>query len=246
MSEQVLAAGGASIQIGEHTEWHVLGLTLNVDTIIGTLIAAAVVIGLGLFVRAKITSGVPNGVQLFFEAVTKFVRGQVEAVVGLRIAPYLVPLCLALFVFILAANWIVALPLHHWIPPPTADVNLVYALTLVVFVGWHVDGIRRRNPGRHLINITKGHYAPLAPLWLLEQFFVYPVSLALRLFGNMLAGTILLTLFALLPPAISWLPNAGWKLFDLFIGFVQALIFVMLTIMYFSETIGTENEQEAH
>ena len=246
MSEQVLAAG-AGLDIGSHwATWHVFGLTLHGDTIIGTLFAGAVVVGLGLLVRAKISSGVPSGVQLFFETIIKFVRDQVESVVGVRIAPYLVPLGMALFVFILAANWIVVLPLHHWIPPPTADVNMVYALTLIVFVGWHVDGIRRRNPGKHLANITRGHYAPLAPLWLLEQFFVYPVSLSLRLFGNLFAGTILLSLFAMLPPVISWLPNAGWKLFDMFIGLVQALIFVLLTIVYFSETIHDESEAEAH
>lgn len=250
MSEQVLAAeGGGGLHIGEiptWAEWHVFGLTLNGQTILGTLLAAAVVIGLGLFVRAKISSGVPNGVQLFFETITKFIREQVESVVGLRVAPYLVPLCLALFVFILASNWIVVLPLHHWVPPPTSSVNLVYALTLVVFVGWHADGIRRHNPAKHLVNITRGHYPPLAPLWLLEQFFVYPVSLSLRLFGNIFAGTILLSLFAMLPAAVSWIPNAGWKLFDMFIGLIQALIFVLLTIMYFSETIHHESEAEAH
>lgn len=241
MSEQLLA--DTNIEVGDHPEWHLFGLTLNADTIIGTLIVSAVVLGLGFFARAKLTSGVPNSVQLFFETITRFARDQVESTIGVRVAPYLVPISLSLFVFILASNWLGVLPIHHWIGPPTADVNLVYALLVVVFIGWHVDGIRRYNPGKHLVNITKGHWAPFAPLWLLEQFFVYPVSLSLRLFGNIFAGGILLTLFTLLPSYISWLPNAGWKLFDMFIGLIQAIIFVLLTIVYFSETIG-EGEEE--
>lgn len=240
MSEQVLAA--TNIQVGEHPEWHVFGLTLHADTIIGTLIAATIVVGLGLLVRAKITSGVPGGVQLFFESVTKFVRDQVESAIGLRTAPYLVPAGLVLFIFILTCNWMAVLPVHHWLAPPTSDVNLVYALTAAVFIGWHIDGIRRNNPAGHLVKITKGHYTPFAPLWLLEQFFVYPVSLSLRLFGNILAGSILLTLFTMLPAAISWAPTAAWQLFDLFIGGIQAVIFVLLTIVYFSEAIGSEHE----
>lgn len=245
MSEQVLAA--ASIEVGQHPEWHVLGLTLNADTIISTLIVSAIVLGLGFFVRVKVTSGVPNSVQLFFETVAKFARDQVESTIGVRVAPYLIPISLALFVFILTSNWLGILPIEHTLGlgPPTADVNLVYALMVVVFVGWHVDGIRRYNPAKHLVNITKGHWAPFAPLWLLEQFFVYPVSLSLRLFGNIFAGGIMISLFTLLPPTVSWLPNAGWKLFDMFIGLIQAIIFVLLTIVYFSETIGSESE-EAH
>lgn len=248
MSEQQVLA--AAIEPGNHPEWNVLGLTLNIDTIIATLIASAIVLGLGFFVRAKATSGVPNGVQLFFETVTKFLRDQVESAVGVRTAPFLVPLSIGLFVFILAANWLVVLPLHHipgldWgITPPTADVNLTYALVAIVFVGWHAAGIRhRRSVGKHFLHITKGHWAPFAPLWLIEQFFVYPASLALRLFGNLIAGSIMLSLFTLLPATISWAPNAAWKLFDMFIGAIQALIFALMTIIYFSETLGDE---EAH
>lgn len=244
MSEQVLAAG--TITVGEHPQVQVLGLALNIDTIIGTLVASVVVLGLGFFVRAKVTSGVPNGVQLAFEAITNFLRNQVESVVGVRTAPYLVPLGLALFVFILACNWSVLIPLHEYLPPPTSDVNVAYALALLVFVWWHAAGIRRRRgAGRHLLHIAKGHYAPLAPLWIIEEFFVYPVSLSLRLFGNILAGTIMLSLFALLPAYVLWLPNAGWKLFDMFIGLIQALIFVLLTIVYFAESLGTTQE-DAH
>ncbi|MGH3621151.1 MAG: F0F1 ATP synthase subunit A [Sciscionella sp.] len=240
MTEHVLAQG--TIEVGSHPQWVIFGLTLNADTIIGTLCAAALVVALGFFVRRKVTSGVPNGAQLFFESVTKFFRDQIESIVGVRTAPYLVPLGMALFVFILACNWWVLLPLHEYVPPPTSDVNLAYSLAVLVFVWWHAAGTRRhRGPGKHFIHVARGHYPPFAPLWLLEEL-IHLISLPLRLFGNILAGTIMLSLFSLLPAYVLWLPDAGWKLFDMFVGLIQALIFVLLTVVYFAEALGTTSQ----
>ena len=88
-------AAGSSIEVGKHPEAHFLGLTLNIDTIVGVLLASVVLLGLGFFVRSKITSGVPNGTQLFFETCVKQVRDQVEGFIGIKVAPFLVPLGLA-------------------------------------------------------------------------------------------------------------------------------------------------------
>jgi F-type H+-transporting ATPase subunit a len=242
VSEQVLAAE-QQIEVGHHIKVELFGLTFNLDTIIGTLFAAAVVIGLGLYVRAKITSGVPNGVQLFFEAVTRFLRDQVETSIGMRTAPFLLPLAIGLFVFILACNWIVLLPLHHVMPPPTADVNLVYPMALLVFFWRQVAGSRAHGgPHHQLVHIAKGHKPSLAPLWFLEEI-TGVVSHSLRLFGNIFAGGVMLSLFTLIPAYITWLPTAGWKLFDTFIGLVQAFIFAFLTIIYFAQSM---EDREAH
>jgi F-type H+-transporting ATPase subunit a len=242
VTTHVLAAG--TVEVGNHSKVEFLGLTLHVDTIIGTLIAAAIVVGLGFFVRAKITSGVPNGVQLFFESITTFLRSQVETSIGVRVAPFLLPLSVSLFVFILACNWIVVLPLHHYVPPPTADVNLVYPMALLVFVWRQVAGARiHGGPGKQLVHIAKGHQPKLAPLWFLEEFTGL-LSHALRLFGNILAGGVMLSVFGLFPEFISWIPSAGWKLFDMFIGLLQAFIFAFLTIIYFGQSM--EDREEAH
>lgn len=241
MTAQVLAAE-TEIQVGHHWEVDFLGLTLNLDTILGTLFAAGVVVGLGFYVRSKITSGVPNRVQLFFEAVTSFLRAQVETSIGVRTAPFLVPLSVTLFVFILAANWIVVLPLHHYLPPPTADVNLVYPMALLVFFWRQYEGARSHGGVfGQLRHIAQGHNSKLAPLWFLEEITAV-VSHALRLFGNLLAGGVMLSLFALIPAAITWLPTAGWKLFDVFIGLVQAFIFAFLTIIYFAQSMEDRSE----
>ncbi|MGH3758167.1 F0F1 ATP synthase subunit A [Actinophytocola sp.] len=242
MSETVLAA--ETIEVGVHSEWHVFGMTLHADTILGTLVAAAVVVALGFWVRARVTAGVPSGPQLFFEGVTKFLRDQIETSIGVRTAPFLVPLSIALFVFILVCNWLVVLPLHHYLPPPTADVNLCYPLAVMVFIWRQIAGSRRHGgAGGQFLHIAKGHNPKLAPMWILEEI-TGVVSHSLRLFGNIFAGGVMLSLFTLMPAYIMWLPSAGWKLFDLFIGLVQAFIFAFLTIIYFSQSM--EDREEAH
>jgi len=243
VTTHVLAAE-STVEVGNHTKVEFLGFTLHIDTIVGTLLAAAVVVALGFYVRAKITAGVPNRAQLFFEGVTTFLRSQVETSIGMRVAPFLLPLAIGLFVFILACNWIVILPLHHYIPPPTADVNLVYPMALLVFFWRQIAGARiHGGPGKQLVHIAKGHQPKLAPLWFLEEFTGL-LSHALPLFGNILAGGVMLSVFGLFPAFISWIPSAGWKLFDMFIGLLQAFIFAFLTIIYFGQSM--EDREEAH
>jgi len=242
MTEYVRASGNVNIKIGEHPEWHFLGLTLNADTIISTLVASAILVALGLFVRAKVTSGPPSGIQLFFETVTRFLRDQIEGAIGLRVAPYLLPLTVTLFTFLLICNWLSILPLTfngtELLPPPSGDVNLVYPLALMVFIWRHLAGARRHHGlGRQIVFTLKGHLPAFAPMWALEEVSGL-LSHSLRLFGNILAGTIMLQVIALLlPPEINWVLAGGWKLFDMFIGAVQAFIFAFLTIIYFSQAL---------
>ena len=243
MSERVLAAEGG-VSVGEHVEWHVLGLTLNADTVISTLIAAAIVGGFGLYLAAKATAGVPSGLQLVFETVTDRVEREVESNVGIRTAPFVVPLAISLFFFILIANWLAVLP-HAWeeyVRPPTADVNLTFALALFVMIVVWVTGIRIK--GTHYFKHLVEPYPLMLPLNLLEEL-VRPITLSLRLFGNILAGTVMVGVIALLPALVMWAPTAAWKLFDLFIGVLQALIFALLTIIYFGLAAGSDGE-EAH
>ncbi|HEX4703077.1 MAG TPA: F0F1 ATP synthase subunit A [Pseudonocardiaceae bacterium] len=240
MTEYVRAT--TDIKIGDHPEWHLFGLTLNADTIISTLIASAILVILGFVVRAKVTSGPPGGIQLFFETVTRTLREQIETTVGVRVAPYLVPLSVSLFCFILIANWLSVLPLtingKELLPAPAGDVNLVFALALMVFVWKHVVGARRHHGfGRQIVHTLKGHDPRFAPMWVIEEVSGV-LSHSLRLFGNILAGGIMLQVIAsLLPVFISPVLNGGWKLFDLFIGAVQAFIFAFLTIIYFSQAM---------
>jgi len=239
MSGHPVAA--STITIGEHIEWHIGGLTFNVDTILATLVAGAIVVGLGVWLRRKVTAKTPSGIQLFWETVTGQVESQVESTMGIRTAPFVVPLAISLFTFILIANWLSVLPaVHHpeLIPPPASDVNLTYALALLVIIWMHVAGVRRKG--------FRGYYGHLAqPYWfmfpinLIEEL-AKPITLALRLFGNIFSGVIMVALIGLFPAFILWGPEAIWKLFDLFIGLIQAFIFALLTVLYFGSVAPAE------
>jgi F-type H+-transporting ATPase subunit a len=250
MTETLLAE--AAIEVGQHEQANWFGLTVNTDTVLATAIAAVIVIALAFFLRAKVTSsGVPNGVQLFFEAITVQMRDQIETTIGLRVAPFVLPLAVTLFVFILIANWLSVLPVqytkdgvtHELLKPPASDINFVLALALFVFVCYHAAGIWRRGIIGYPVKLLKGHVAFLAPINLVEEL-AKPISLSLRLFGNMFAGGILVALIALFPAYIMWLPNAIWKSFDLFVGAIQAFIFALLTILYFSQSMELEEHHD--
>jgi len=251
MTESILAA--PKIEVGEHLQRTWLGMTVNVDTVLSTSIAAVIVIALAFFLRAKVTSsGVPSGVQLFWEAITIQMRDQIESAVGMRIAPFVLPLAVTIFVFILICNWLSVLPFQYatssgepkeLLSSPAADINYVLALALFVFVCYHAAGIWRRGIIGHPIALLKGHVAILAPINIVEEL-AKPISLSLRLFGNIFAGGILVSLIGILPAWIMWAPNAIWKSFDLFVGAIQAFIFSILTILYFSQAMEIEEHHD--
>ena len=117
------------IKVGHHAVAHLFGMEFNVDTIVSTCVAALIVIVLAILLRIKLTSGVPNGVQLFFETVTVGMRNQVESAIGMKVAPFALPLAVTLFTFILLSNWLSVLPVQYGdgelIAPPASDVNFV-------------------------------------------------------------------------------------------------------------------------
>ena len=218
----------------------------------GLAVNLVVVIALAFFLRAKVTSsGVPTGVQLFWEAITIFLRDQIETTIGMRIGSFVLPLAVTLFAFILIANWLSVVPLqyrdstgtHELLQAPASDINFTLALAAFVFLFYHGAGIWRRGLFGYLRKLVKGHIALLAPINLIEELSK-PISLSLRLFGNMFAGGILVALIGLFPWYILWLPNAIWKSFDLFVGAIQAFIFALLTILYFSQSM--ELDEESH
>jgi F-type H+-transporting ATPase subunit a len=237
--------GTINIPVGDHVTTTVAGLTFNLDTIWGTVIAGVIVIGLGLVMRAHATSGVPRVLQLFWETITNFVEEQVATNLGPEYRQ-VVPLGVAVFVFILAANWIEIAPgLFHntdYLPSPTADVNLTYALGITVMVGAWSAGIRRNGWRGFMGHIFHKPYI-LVPINIIEEL-VKPFTLALRLFGNLFGGGIMIALIlGLFPPFASWVFTVPWKLFDMFIGVIQAFIFALLTVIYYRFSLyGTSTE----
>jgi F-type H+-transporting ATPase subunit a len=235
----------ANLPIGDHLTVTVGGLTFNIDDIIASAVAGLIIIGLGLYMRAKVTAGVPGKLQLAFETITGAVSGQVESTIGPQ-GVFIVPLAVVLFVYILIANWLELIPTewgahHQLLPAPTGDVNQTYALALVVFILIHVSSIRARGFKGYIRHYFQP-YKVLFPINVIEEI-AKPFTMSLRLFGNIFAGGLLLLIFAGLFPW-NWiiavpLGDVIWKLFDgLFVGPIQAFIFSLLTILYVGAAVS--------
>jgi F-type H+-transporting ATPase subunit a len=226
--------------------------TLNYDSLISSGIAVALTLGVAFWIRAKLREGEPSRVQAVFEWGYDQLRGLIKTNVS-NDALFIIPLALTLFLYILIGNWIELLPLG-FVPllhGANADLNqtLAMGLVVIVVVQWysiHVLGLRG-----YLRRFTKPFELPLPariafiPLNVLEEL-VKPVTLSLRLFGNIFAGGVMIGLIAgfgvLALPAVGTVPGtvvgsillAIWKAFDvIFIGFIQAFIFMLLTVIYF-------------
>lgn len=244
--------GGASvvavgtIDVGTHYTIKVFGFTLNWDTILTSVIAGVILLGLAFYMRAKAkATGVPSKLQLIFEMVVDAVNKQVEESMGIKVAPYVVPMAVTLFLYILLCNWIGLIPSGHpeHLPAPTADINLALAMAFVVVVPMHIMSIRRRRL-KHYVKHYFQPYPIMFPINMIEEL-VKPFTLALRLFGNLISGAIMVALLALLPASVLWLPQGAWKVIDAAVGVIQAFIFALLTILYFSFAATVEGHEPA-
>jgi F-type H+-transporting ATPase subunit a len=222
-----------NIPVGDH----ITRDGLNLDTIWTTLFASAIVLGTGFYLRSRVTAGVPGRLQLAWETVVGWIQDQVESSLGPQYRR-VVPLGVAIFLLVLVADWVEILPgLYHntdYAPSPTADVNLTYAMAVVVFVLTNAAGIRSRGFGGYIKHFFRKPVA-MFPLHIIEEI-AKPLTLALRLFGNLFSGGIMIALLISFIPkfwAFSIIFTPVWKLFDMFIGVIQAFIFALLTILYF-------------
>lgn len=246
----------ADITVGDHIQRKVAGLTMNLDTVWATAAALVVTCLLGLVLRRQTTSGVPGKFQAAWEMGVEAVTKQVEGSIG-PAGRRVIPLAVSLFVFIFVANVFEVVGLgskYEWLSAPTGDINLPLALALLVIVLVHVASVRARGIGGYL----KHYLMQPFPVFLLPfnlfinlvEEIAKPITLALRLFGNLFSGGLMLTLLAAL---VAWtlgpVPMGGiavlifdpvWKLFDgLLIATIQAFIFALLAILYF-ETAMTD------
>jgi F-type H+-transporting ATPase subunit a len=255
----------ADIKIGEHVERHFLGMTFNVDTIWTTGVAAAVVLVLGFWARRQLTrdseSHVPTKLQILWESVINEVQNQVEDNLG-KVNRTVVMFAVCEFFFILVANWLEMIPSElndkykvGLLAAPTSDTNLTYAMAIMVMIGVWTYGIRQKGAKGYFSHFLQP-YPFLLPLNIIEEI-TKPISLALRLFGNIFAGGILLALIASMTAwTVGAIPVGGalsvvfavlWKIFDMAIGGIQAFIFALLTVLYFGMAgAGHDEHDEKH
>ena len=249
------------------------GLPLNLGyvnylTVIASIISAIITIAIGFIVRGILVNGRPGRLQALFEWLYGYVRGEVGSTVSPD-AGFVIPLAGTIGLYILIANWLDILPLDIFgLNPATADLNQTLAMAIVVFVLVQAYSIRMLGFRGYLRRFTKPFDLALpmriamTPLNIIEEI-VKPVTLSLRLFGNVFAGTVMVFLISLLLGdlplgrvgsfsiggiVISSVVTAAWKAFDvLFIGAIQAFIFMLLTIAYFGQAReGLEEAEEQH
>ncbi len=225
--------------------------TFSTDSLLSSAIAIVVTLLVVGLIAYRSTHGVPGWLQLGLETLFSFVRGrQVEID---KDAAIIVPIGMTIFLYILIANWIAFLPLPGGIHPANSDLNQTLAMGLLVFVLTQWYSFKVLGVKGYLYRMTRPFDAPLyvrIPFVFLNiiEDLAKPLTLSLRLFGNIFGGLIMLwVLTSLLPGAaifgttapatvISVIFTVGWKIFDVgLIGAIQALIFMLLTIIYFEQ-----------
>jgi len=214
------------------------GQELDINDIWATCVAALIVGGLGIYTARRATSGVPGKLQLAWEGLIGWITDQVESRVG-PAGRQVVPLAVCIFAFILIANWFeIFWPAGHapnYMPTPTSNVNIDYAMALTVFVYTNWVAIKSAGLRKYL-----RHYAN--PIKAVEELSKI-LSLSLRLFGNVFTGALILALIAgLFPLFIIPFADIVWVPFDLFIFAIQAFIFSLLTIIYYTEAVNLGKE----
>ena len=226
--------------------------TFNYDSVISSLLAIVATIGIAFWLRSKLRQGEPGRVQAIFEWGYDQLRSLVRSNVA-DDALFMIPLALTLFLYILIANWIEILPLAIFpiLHGANADLNQTLAMALVVIGVVQYYSVRVLGWRGYLRRFTKPFELPwwgravYTPLNVLEEL-VKPVTLSLRLFGNIFAGAVMIGLIAgfgtLALPVVGTVGGtiigtvllSIWKAFDvIFIGFIQAFIFMLLTVIYF-------------
>ena len=238
--------------------------TWHVDTL---LMSALLAILVGWVFRAaarRASAGVPGKFVGFIEWVYEFVDGQVADIYhGDR--RFMVALALSLFTWIIAMNTMDLLPLdlpggiaalfgaQYWRVLPTADLNGTIAMALVVLLLIIVAAIRAKGVGGYLHEWVSAPFGNNPLLWIPNivlnavELLSKPVSLGMRLFGNMFAGELLFMLIALLGfivvgatfgSAAGFLGQVvmgtAWAIFHILIVVLQAYIFMVLPIVYIS------------
>jgi F-type H+-transporting ATPase subunit a len=230
-----------TITVGDHITRKIFGLTVNLDDLLSCGVAGLIILAIGFYLRHKVTSAVPGKLQLAVETIIGGIESQVESSMGDAGKP-IVPLAFVLFSYILIANWLELIPTGHdpqYLPAPTGDINFTLAMSIFVVLLVHAAWIRHKGFKDYL-----AHYFRPKAMFLINiiEELVKPVTLALRLFGNIFSGGVLLLLIAALPgPFLVGVPilDTLWKLIDgLFVGPIQAFIFTILTILYFESAIA--------
>ena len=232
-------------------------MAINVDSMFWSVLLGVVFVWMFRSVAKKSETGVPGKFQAFVEIVVEFIDSSVKDTYHGK-SRLIAPLALTIFMWVFLMNLMDLIPVD-WIPGlagaagipymkvvPTTDVNITFGMSISVFVLIIFYTIRSKGVGGFIKELTLHPIAPptkgagliAAPFIIAFNFMLEsvallakPLSLSLRLFGNMFAGELIFILIAML--GIWQLPlHFGWAVFHILIVTLQAFIFMMLTVVY--------------
>lgn len=223
--------------------------TLNLDTLAISITLGILFLGFFYIIARGATAGIPgkwqNFVEIAVEVIDKTVK---DSFYGDR--SLVAPLALTIFIWVFLMNFMDLLPVdlipqlfhfanvEYFKAVPTADPDLTFSMSITVFILVIFYNFKIKGTigfGKEVLSRPFGWYCiPINIIFRVIEEGVKPISLALRLFGNLFAGELIFVLIALLPWLSQFTLGMVWSLFHLLVITVQAFIFMMLTVAYLS------------
>lgn len=226
-----------------------LGLTFNLSNVLMITVASLCVFLLAVICTRNLQMK-PTGLQNFIEWIMDFVKGLITGAMDWKEGGHFHALGLTLILYVFISNML-GLPLAVtydgvlWWKSPTADPAVTLTLAAMVIGLSHYYGVKQRG----LKNYLKGFASPfvfMLPIKLIEEFS-NTLTLGLRLYGNIYAGEVLLTLLAgglatgFAGTIVAAIPTIAWQGFSVFIGSIQAFIFTLLSMVYISHKVSSDH-----
>lgn len=226
-----------------------MGLTFNLSNVLMITIASAIVFIIAVLSTRSLAMK-PTGMQNFFEWVMDFVKGIINSTMDWKDGGRFHILGITLIMYIFVCNML-GLPFGItydgtlWWKSPTADPVITLTLATMVVGLSHYYGVKLKGVKEYGRDFVRPMWF-LFPLKLIEEF-ANTLTLGLRLYGNIYAGEILLTLLAgSLATGVGGhlaavIPMLAWQGFSIFVGAIQAFIFTMLTMVYLAHKVSHDH-----
>ncbi|MCU5746574.1 F0F1 ATP synthase subunit A [Staphylococcus sp. SQ8-PEA] len=233
--------------------WKLFGFDIIFDlsSILMMVVTALIVFIIAIICTRNLKKR-PTGKQNFIEWVFDFVRGVIESNMAWKNGGRFHFLAVTLIMFIFIGNML-GLPMsiasknnNLWWKSPTADPTVTLTLSTLVVLLTHFYGVKVKGGARYMADYAK----PMWPLIIINLFeeFTSTLTLGLRLYGNIFAGELLLGLLSALifqQPAWGWIIGLPglilWQGFSIFVGTIQAYIFLMLAMVYMSHKVQSDH-----
>lgn len=232
----------SAVEVGKHLYWNIGNYSIHGQVFIVSWIVIGVLLTLA-FVGTRSLQRIPGKLQNFMEFILEFLQDIAKNQIGENEYRMWLPYISTIFLFILGSNWAGALipwKLIHLpegeLAAPTNDINTTVALSLLTSIAYFYAGLNKNGVSYFLRYVEPTPV--LLPINILEDF-TKPLSLSFRLFGNILADELVVSVFTLLVPILIPLPV---MILGLFASSIQALIFSTLSAAYIGEALEGHGE----